>query len=300
MKPLLLLCLLIASSCMRTSNETAHFEEHQQFHTCNTADGSYRFRYIEEGRGQKQIVFLHGFGANTFTWRSQIKRFAAQGYHVWAFDLIGFGQSDKPLDIEYNLALYRKQTLDFMDAMGIEKAHLVGHSMGGEITLSLAIHAPERLLSMTLINPAAYPFDPPYFSLVKRLGPFISPLLNRDLIYNALTRLYYNPDLITEEQIDAYWQPLESQAARLCSLRVLSLLEPENLERQSELYTNIRLPTLIVWGSEDEWIPLEHLERFRKDMPHAKQQIVEACGHAPQEEQPDILNPHLSRFFRSL
>ena len=262
---------------------------------------TYSIHYIEKGEGSQHLIFLHGYGANTFTWKHQLDVFAKQGYHTWAVDLLGFGFSDKPAKIKYSIDLFQRQILDFMDAHQIQKAHLIGNSMGGGLALSIAVSAPKRVSSLVVIDPLAYPIDLPFpYSLGKTLGKITLPFFSRKLVFRTLKQIVYNPERISSEQIDAYWQPYEMKGGREAAINVLQAFDKKILEQLSLSYGAIDTPVLILWGDRDRWIPVDHLNRLADQIPGAKKQLISACGHIPQEEKPEEVNQLLLKFLRGL
>ena len=119
--------------------------------------------YVEAGKGDNHIVLLHGFRAHTYTWNEIIHKLADAGMHVWAVDLIGFGLSDKPSEISYDQTLFTDQIRSFMKAKAIDKAHLVGNSMGGTVALNVTLQEPELVASITLINALGYELKMPFY-----------------------------------------------------------------------------------------------------------------------------------------
>lgn len=256
-----------------------------------------RIHYIERGGGPEHVVLLHGFGANTFTWNNQIEILSQNGWHVWAIDFLGFGLSDKPLDVEYSVDLYRDQVEDFLQAKGIEKAHLVANSMGGSVALALAKKYPEKISSMVLIDPLAYPVKMPFFySIGKTFGKLVTPFFSRSLVHQAMKKIYYDPSKITEEQIDAYWLPYQMEGGREVVIHILGSFNQDFLERLGESYSQMKMPILLIWGEEDTWIPISHLARLSEDFSHAEQVKIPFSGHAPHEETPDEVNGCLVEF----
>ncbi len=256
-----------------------------------------RIHYIERGKGQHHVVLLHGFGANTFTWKNQIDLLSQEGFHVWAIDFLGFGLSDKPLDIEYSVELYRNQIEDFIEAKGIQKTHVIANSMGGTVALALAENSPEKISSMVLIDPLAYPVKMPFFySVGKTFGKLAIPFFSRDLVHQTIKKIYCDPEKITEDQIDAYWLPYQMEGGREAVVNILRSFDQDFLQQLRQSYAKMKMPILLVWGEQDAWIPVSHLARLLEDFPHAEQVIIPFCGHAPQEETPDEVNPRLTQF----
>ena len=256
-----------------------------------------RIHYIEKGKGQQHVVLLQGWGANTFTWENQIDLLSEEGFHVWAIDFLGFGLSDKPLDTEYSIELYREQIEAFLEAKNIQKAHVIANSMGGAVALVLAENSSEKISSMVLIDPLAYPIKLPFFYFIgKTFGKLTIHFFSRTLVHQTIKKIYYNPEKITEDQIDAYWLPYQMEGGREVAVQMLRSFDQDFLQQLCQSYVKMKMPILLIWGEEDAWIPLSHLESLLKDFPHAEQVIIPFCGHAPQEERPDEVNLQLIPF----
>ena len=259
----------------------------------------YKIAYVEKGKGDEHVLLLHGFAANIFTWHYQTDFLARQGYHVWAVDFIGFGQSDKPSEDVYGLDLYQGQIISFMNKMGIKKAHVIGHSMGGAIGLWLAVKNPDRLNSLIVVDPASYPFEwPALLQVCKRYGRYLEPFINRRAICFILGQIFFDRKKVTQRQIDAYWEPIK-RGGKQSLLRVLEAFDNQILAEMCCQYSTIKVPVLVVWGEEDRWIPVSCVALFARDIPHADQAIIKKAGHAPQEEKPGVFNEQLLAFLKN-
>ncbi len=260
-----------------------------------------RIHYIERGKGAQHVVLLHGFGANTYTWKNQIDLLAKGGFHVWAIDFLGFGLSDKPLNTEYSIDLYREQIVDFLEAKGIPKAHIIANSMGGTVALSLASQSPEKTASLILIDPLAYPVKMPFaYSMGKRLGKMMIPFFTRNLVHQTMKKIYHDPAKITEDLLDAYWLPYQMEGGREAAIKILNSFDPASLTELSQSYPDMQMPILLLWGEDDRWIPLSHLLALQDVFPHAQSATISHSGHTPQEETPEQVNSLLSQFLLSL
>jgi pimeloyl-ACP methyl ester carboxylesterase len=294
----LFLFLLVISSCQK-GNSLKHVSKDSTW-TWHTKDGSFQTRYLEEGAGKNHVIFLHGFAASSYSWRNQIKQLAQQGYYVWSIDLIGHGLSEKPLKIPYTIDFYKNQVLDFANEHQIEEFHLVGHSTGASIGLKLALEDEDKLKSLTLINPAAYPIElPPAILRAKKLGKLAEPFITRSSIHEFLKLLYFDPNKISDEQVDRYFEPFLSPGGKRACFKALDAFDQETLEYQSNFYERIRTPTLLIRGQNDQWIPSSHWDQIRNQIPSAELKTIQNCGHCPQEEQPELVNKALSLFLKN-
>lgn len=262
--------------------------------------GEVRINYVEKGVGSKHVLLIHGFGANTYTWHAIIEPLAAAGYHVWAMDLLGFGLSDKPAGVPYGFELFLAQIEAFMEAKQIPRADLVGNSMGGGLALEMAIMHPTRVKSLTLITALGYPLELPYyFSIARRYGTLLRPMIGKTFMRLVLKHLMYNPKLITDAQVEAYLRPVLAPGGLEAIIRTLAGFDNTILEKLSARFNTIKIPVLIIWGENDTLIPVADYWRFTKDFPHAEKLLIPHCGHIPQEECPKPVTEALLRFLKN-
>ena len=169
--------------------------------------------------------------------------------------------------------------------------------LGGAVALALAENSPEKISSMVLIDPLAYPVKMPFFYfLCKTFGKLVIPFFSRDLVHQTIKKIYYDPEKITEDQIDAYWLPYQMEGGREVVVNILRSFDQDLLQQLRQSYAEMKMPILLIWGEQDEWIPVSHLTYLLEDFPHAEQVTIPFCGHAPQEETPDEVNPQLTQF----
>jgi 2-hydroxy-6-oxonona-2,4-dienedioate hydrolase len=248
-----------------------------------------KINYVEAGSGPV-VVLLHGLGGNTTNWQFNIAPLA-QKYRVIVPDQIGFGKSDKPL-INYRIATY----VDFLDAflkeLKIERATLVGNSMGGWVAALYALAHPERVERLVLVDAAGLlPAQELDMALLMKLNPS-----TREGMKELVSRVFYNKVIFMSDAfIDA------SMRARInagdgYTIRSLSesiLRREDFLDRR---LAGIKSPTLIIWGREDGVLPLADGERFQKEIPGAQLVVFEQCGHVPQVEKALDFNAAVMKF----
>ena len=240
------------------------------------------------------MVLLHGFGANGHTWNRWVPELAVD-HRVLVVEMKGAGASPKPLGENYGpeeqAALLHRLILQ----RDLGEVTLVGHSLGGGIALLTALHLlsedPSRLKRLVLVAGAAYPQPlPRYIRLASRpwLGPLALRLLPASfLMRKALQMAYHDPDLITASQVEAYAQPIRTPEARYALSRMARQIIPNDMDAVVARYPEIRVPTLLIWGREDRIVPLGFGERLERDLPDARLEILEDCGHIPPEEKPE-------------
>jgi pimeloyl-ACP methyl ester carboxylesterase len=236
----------------------------------------YTIHYFEaspaEGAGTP-LVLVHGIGARGEAWAPDIAALAAQGFHVYVPDLLGYGRSPQP-DVNYAISLQEKIVYDFMDVLKIKTADVGGWSMGGWISLRLALDHPERVRRLVVYDSAGIYFHPEFdgtlfvpsnaeeFSKLRNILSPIRTTLPSFVIRAALDFLRVNGWVIVRS-----FNAMENG-------RDLTDFQLQNLHP----------PTLIVWGSVDQLIPLEVGERMHGQIPNSSLVVVTGCGHlAPAE-----------------
>jgi len=251
-----------------------------------------RIRYVRSGNGPA-VVLLHGFASSIYTWKDVLPGLASTRTVV-ALDLPGFGESDQPPDLSFDV--YPKVVRGLMDKLGVGPATLVGNSLGGAVATVLAAQSPERVDALVLIDAVGFNLNASDRPLVLRLAanPAGAALFERLPIRGRVLRLglrqvFHDPALITGERFNEYLAPLLRPGAPASAL---SLLTSRGLSPRlvTDLASKVKAPTLVLWGREDGWIPVEQADRFVAAIPGARKVVFEACGHLPQEERPaDVL-----------
>jgi pimeloyl-ACP methyl ester carboxylesterase len=249
----------------------------------------HRDHHVSGGKS-KPVVLLHGFAVSHWCFRHIIPGLA-EGSDVIAIDLPGSGESDRPSPAEYryDAPAYMETVLGVLDALGLERASLLGHSMGGGVALYTAARRPERVDRVIAIDPLCYPYRLPLEGralLVPVIGPAIfQAFFSRPVVRNYMRRqVYRDPTLATEEWVDYLWERLNRPggiAAVHASLQFCH--DPGVIARTVRA---IRSPTLILWGDEDKVFPASFGSRLQTDIAGSELHVLRECGHAPPEEKP--------------
>jgi pimeloyl-ACP methyl ester carboxylesterase len=247
--------------------------------------GRFDVRYVRKGQGPA-VVLIHGLASSIYTWAGVIEPLS-QRFDVIALDLPGFGASSQPDDLVFDDGL--RTVGGLMDTLGVAKAHLVGNSMGGALSLLMAAREPARVDRVVVLDSAGFNMrsaDRPFMVRVmasRSAALFSEALPVRRLLTGATLRhLFHDRTLVTDERINEYTAPLLRPGA-LASMR--SLLLSRLIERFDADLAAISARTLVVWGSFDPWLPLSHADRFVSAIKGARKVVLEA-GHMPQEERP--------------
>ncbi len=248
--------------------------------------------HVEEyGDGDRQIMLLHGFGANSYTWRGWIGALAKE-HRVWSVELKGHGSAPAPPDDLYSIHDHADLVRRLIVQKDLRQLTLVGHSMGGGVALLVAFRLLQegRLERLVLVAGAAYPQRlPPFVALATRgrlseWGLRFCP--KRLLIGRVLRSIVFDPGGVTDTQVAAYAEPLYSPAHRTALIKTAMRIIPPDLEELTKHFSEIDLPTLLLWGRHDRVVPLDVAERLLRALPGARLEVMEDCGHVPPEELP--------------
>jgi pimeloyl-ACP methyl ester carboxylesterase len=249
--------------------------------------GGLRIRYVRKGAGP-HLILIHGFASSIYTWKDVIADLS-RDHDVVALDLPGFGASDQPRDLAF--AALPRSVLGLMDALDIPKASLVGNSLGGATALAVALHQPGRVEALVLADAAGFNLaaaDRPFF--VRLAGSEVGRVLERlpvrrFLVQRALGQVFHDQGLVTPERVEEYLAPLARPDA-LAALRSLNASGDELAAFFVTHIADVAAPTLILWGSDDRWIPLQDGRRFEAAIRGSGLVVIPECGHMPQEEKP--------------
>lgn len=249
------------------------------------------FHYVAAGGGP-QLLLLHGWAAWSYSWRKNIPSLSKY-VKVYAPDLLGFGLSSKTRAAGYSLWDQAHHMLRFMDALGLERVMLGGHSMGGEIALRMATLAPERVAGLVLVASTGYwPVVLPRPVRLALRVPGLNHGLVRAAVVNArfarstLSQAYGDPGRWTESDLRAYLLPARTPGATGTLIRFLQEMDFGAIAGRIR---DLPHPALVVWGARDPWWPLAHGERLAQEL-GARLHVLPDAGHVPQEEYPDEFN----------
>ena len=247
-----------------------------------------KIHYVEAGSGPN-VILLHGLGGSTQAWQFNIGPLAEK-FHVFVPDQIGFGKSDKPL-VNYRIRTYVDFLDQFCKQLKIERATLVGNSMGGWIAAAFTAAFPDRVDKLVLVDAAGY--APPK-DLDTRVLFALNPT-TREGMKLLTAKVFFNKAFQTDAAIDM------AIAARLAAGDGFTIkMITESIIRGEDFLDDtvktIKRPTLIVWGREDGLTPLADADRFHKDIAGSKLVVFDQCGHVPNLEKPGEFNAAVIKF----
>ena len=251
--------------------------------------------YLEAGSGDP-VVLVHGSGPGVSAyanWRLTMPTLATKT-RVLAPDMVGFGYTERPAELTYDLDTWVGQVLGFIDALGIEKASFVGNSFGGAITLALASRHPERVDRIALMGSVGVPFPiteglnavwgyQPSFSAMRRIMDYFA--YSRALVNDELAEVRYRASIQPGFQ-ESYGSMFPAPRQRW----VDAMVTP------AEAIAALPHPTLVVHGREDQVIPLQNSYRLLELIPDAELHVFGHCGHWTQIEHAESFNQLLLDF----
>ena len=249
-----------------------------------------KIRYLEMGDAAKPtVILLHGLGGNAENWQFNIMALSAN-YRVIAPDQIGFGKSDKPL-LKYRLGTFVDFLDKFMAELKIEKAHLVGNSMGGWVAGLMAIKYPSRVEKIILADAAGLAPPTIDFDRIYQLNNS-----TRDEIRANLKLIFANPLFANNEAlVDQF---MTARVTTGDGYTINSIIE--SIKRKEDFLDTrlgeIKKPTLIVWGKQDGLLPVADATTFNKGIAASELVIFDPCGHVPQVEKASDFNAAVLKF----
>lgn len=260
--------------------------------------------YKKAGGGPRAFVLLHGFGASVFSWERVRSSFAALGTTL-AYDRPAFGLTSRPLPGEwhgenpYSPAANVELLREFLDAQDIQSAVLVGNSAGGTVAADFALHYPERVQGLVLVDAAIYEGGRPAWlspllalPQIQRLGPWlVRGIADRgdDIIRLA----WHDPDKIPPETFAGYRKPLQAKDWDIALWQFTQAAGPRDLPARLE---ELKMPVLVITGDDDRIVPTANSIRLARELPNAKLVVIPNCGHVPHEECPDVFMRAVQEF----
>ncbi len=223
----------------------------------------------------------------------------SENFHCMAVDLLGCGDSDKPMWADYSISSQADLLQKLLDELRIERFHLVGHDIGGGVSQIMAVRRPERIITMTLINSVGYDYWPvqPITSL---RNPLLKDLgiaaLNHGLYRILVKRGLYYKDRLTDEVMDYFLSQLKDNDGRHGFLRLAQFLNNQNLMEITDEIKGLKIPTLIIRGDADVYLPSAISKRLYDDIEGSKLVVVPTGGHFIQEDEPEFLAKEITRF----
>ena len=258
------------------------------------------------GYGDKKVVLIHGFGTSLHTWDDIKELFPKDEFTLYLIDLKGFGNSSKPEDDEYTIREQSKIVEQFIRDINTDSLFLIGHSFGGAVALLTQItllneKSKTRISKLILIDCLAYIQEVPVFidylrtPVLNKLTFLLSAKFRAEYILN---KIFYDKNLINEKLIDRYSVFYEGDELPYTFITSAGQIFPKGYDKIIDSYKNIPTSCLIIWGKNDPVLSLDNGIKLSKELPNAKLDIIDACGHVPQEEKPVVTYNKIYSFIK--
>jgi len=228
------------------------------------------------------IILLHGLFGELSNWENTIEYFKSE-YRV-IVPVLPIYESEYQRD---GLNGFVSFVNDLMNELKIEKAILVGNSLGGHISVLYTIAHPEKVVSLILTGSSGL-YENTMGSSYPKRG-------NYDYIEEKVRYTFHNDNIVTKSLVDKVYETVNNIRK---SISVIKVVRAANKNNVSEALKKINVPSLLIWGRQDRITPLSVAYRFNDLLPNTKLEVIENCGHAPMMEQPDIFNKVLSGYLR--
>lgn len=246
-----------------------------------------KIHYLDYGEGPV-VVFLHGSGAGASghsNFKGNYPYFAQAGFRVLVPDLIGYGYSDKPDDVEYPLSFFAENVTLLLEHLGIDKVVLIGNSLGGAISLHIALERPNLVKKMLLMAPGGIE-DQAAYGAMPGMQIFFETFAgepSRDNLKRFLSEaLVHDQSFVDEELIDERWHVFQQQNPQA----VKTMQVPNLTDRLGE----IDIPVMVMWGLNEKIMPETGINTLAKAIKDVKIILVSNCGHWVMVEHQDFFN----------
>ena len=258
--------------------------------------GDHEIVYLEGGSGEA-IIMVHGFGINKDCWTSFAK-FITPDFRVIALDVPGFGDSTYLENASYSIAEQAKRVNQFADAIGLQKFHIVGNSMGGAIAARYAVMFPERVVTLGLFNAfgVSSPVQSEFYRILSRGES--NPLIFESIEgFDRLMSFVF----LAPPDIPRFVKKLvveDAQKHKASNERIGEQIISEKEALEPDL-PKIKTPTLVLWGDQDRILDVSSVQVLQNGLPNSTAVIIKYCGHDPMEEKPQEAAEHYLTFLKS-
>ena len=268
-----------------------------------------KVHYRDEGiqSDSTPLILLHGMSSSLNTWDSVVIGLKDKK-RVISLDLPGFGLTGPSPENAYNFDYYSKFIDSFTTRLKIKRFILVGNSMGGAISWNYALHNPQGLAKMVLVDAAGYPKKGESGSLGFTIAS--TPVINNLLLYatpkflvrKSLETVYYDQARVTDEQVERFHDVAIREGNRAAALLIFKGSFLGNSKRflnsNVSRIKDIKTPTLILWGDKDNLISVDNVAKFQRDIQGSQAEIYKNVGHVPMEEVPGKVAASIAGFVK--
>jgi pimeloyl-ACP methyl ester carboxylesterase len=277
--------------------KSKYCDKDSKFITINGMDVHYK----DQGQGPV-LVLLHGVVSFLHTWDGWYNELKDH-YRIIRLDLPGWGITGPSREEEYMDEAMNAFLDSFLDALKIKRCFMAGNSLGGFYAWKFAVHRPDMIEKMVLLDPIAYNQSLPYEFKLAQI-PGVKSLINnvmlpRLLIKTSIERLYGRKERITPAVYDMYWDLIMRDGNRRTLSKIFKVIA--DMSRSDTIYLDVKkitMPVMMAWGKKDIWSRWkETIDHWKRDLPHAELVLYDDCGHMPMEEIPVVTARDAHAFF---
>jgi pimeloyl-ACP methyl ester carboxylesterase len=250
----------------------------------------HRLAYVRSGAGEP-LLLVHGLTTSSFIWDNLLPILGVR-HDVIAIDLLGTGDSDRPVPADCSLSAHADRLVVFIDKLGFEKIHLVGHDIGGGITQIFSVRNPDRVATLALVNTVGYDYWP-----VQPIVAFRTPILRQlamasldlGMLRLVVRRAVFHRERITPEIFHRIRNEIAVPKSRRAFLNSTRCLNNSDLTVITGDLQKLRMPVLIVRGERDVYLSPEITDRLHREIPSSRMVKVPDGGHFIQLDEPRLL-----------
>lgn len=272
--------------------------EDSSFININGLNVHYRDSPCRQNPEAPVLLCLHGIFSSLHTWQKWIDELNDR-FHIISIDLPNFGLTGPFPNLKIDDDSYPDFLRDLLDALEIKKCHIAGNSLGGFFSYSFAAKYPERVNKMILLDAAGFLFVPPLALISWGLpfGGWVAENTNppKSLVFNLIRQAYAKGERASEEELIRYYEMMLRPGNREGGSKVVQFVR-NRLGFNTSCLKDLQIPTLVMWGEEDKWIPIRHTKNFKKSLPNCQVITYSDCGHMPMEEKPELSAADAARF----
>jgi pimeloyl-ACP methyl ester carboxylesterase len=254
------------------------------------------------GHGGTPVILVHGFGTCNFLWRAVAPAITAAGHTAYSLDLLGHGQSDRPLDADFGIAAQAEYLDAAMTVLRVARGVIVGVDIGGDVAMKLAATRPDRVEKLVLINTPAFEELPAkdITQMQRRTARFAFSLTRgvmgaAPLLEGVLKGSVADQEHMPMRLVARYLAPFVGKEGANHLLTLASSIRPD---LDDEDYGAIQVPTLIIWGDEDKWVDGKLADRLANAIPNARLVRLAGIARLVPEENPEHLSELLLEFIK--
>lgn len=260
----------------------------------------HRIAYLDEGDGPP-VLLIHGIPTSSLLWRDIIPALA-RTHRVIAPDMLNYGKSDKPERADVSIAAQARLMVGVLDALGIARADVVSHDIGGGVAQIIAVRHPERVKKLVLSSAVCFDSWPiPEFTPLQQPNSEAGMSLDAfiDMLRGFLPAGVHRAESLTEEAMSIIMAPWSSEEGKRALFRNFRRLNPEYTQAIAGELTRLDHETLVLWGREDPFQKPAYAEKLQNAIPNARLTWIDEAAHWIMEEKPDEVAAALTEFLNT-